>query len=66
LSEGEDEIFILRRSAERFEKDRAILERFIANIESGFEKINLSCQAGQLKKIGIAGPPDSPTYSGTG
>jgi transposase len=51
---GDDEIFILCRSADRFEKDKAILERFINNIELGLEKINISCQKGRLKQSGLA------------
>jgi len=51
---GDDEIFILCRSADRFQKDQAILERFMNNIEQGLEKIKLSCQKGRLKQSGMA------------
>ena len=50
----DNEIFILCRSADRFKKDQAILERFINNIEQGLENITLSCHKGRLKQSGIA------------
>lgn len=36
---GEDEVFILCRSQGRKEKEQAILERFIRNIEEGLAKM---------------------------
>ncbi len=51
---GEEETFILCRSTARKEKERAILERFSQNIESGFEKIQTACEKGRIKNPGVA------------
>ena len=51
---GDDETFIICQSTAKEEKERAILERFTENIELGLEKINLACEKGRLKNIGVA------------
>lgn len=50
---GEDEIFILCRSASRKEKEHAIIERFSGNIEKGLRKIQASCEKGRLKNPSV-------------
>jgi transposase len=50
---GEDEIFILCRSANRKEKEHAIFERFCERIEKGLEKIQQSCEKGRLKNPSV-------------
>lgn len=51
---GDSEQFILCRSAARREKEQAILDRFIHNIETELEKIKQSCDNGRLKNLGVA------------
>jgi transposase len=51
---GEDEVFILCRSQGRKEKEQAILERFIKNIEEGLAKMRTTCQKGRLKDPRVA------------
>lgn len=51
---GDSEQFILCRSAARREKEQAILDRFIHNIETGLEKVKQSCDNGRLKNLGVA------------
>ena len=51
--EGDQEIFILCRSTARREKERAILERFSQNIETGLETLNMACQAGRVKSVKV-------------
>lgn len=42
--DGSEEIFVLCRSRDRIEKERAILTRFADRIEAGLEKIARACQ----------------------
>jgi len=51
---GDNERFILCRSTARREKEQAILDRFIQNMETGLEKINQSCHKGRLNNLGVA------------
>jgi transposase len=52
--EGEEETFILCRSVARKEKERAIIERYTHNIQSGLEKLRTACQEGRVKKLSVA------------
>ncbi len=52
--DGEDETYILCRSVQRREKERAIFLRFAQNIEDGLEKIKAACEKGTLKDRGVA------------
>jgi transposase len=45
---GDDEVFILCRSQGRREKEHAIFDRFINNIEEGLEKMRAACDKGRL------------------
>jgi hypothetical protein len=47
--DGSDEVFILCRSAQRAEKERAMHDRFRLRIEEGLKKIRQSCQTGRAK-----------------
>jgi transposase len=51
---GGDEIFILCRSEARREKERAIHNRFIEQLEKGLHKVKRSCASGRLKNVNIA------------
>jgi len=51
--EGE-ETFVLARSADRREKERAMHERFIERLESGLKKLQASAQSGRLKDPAVA------------
>jgi transposase len=51
---GENEVFILCRSASRKDKEHAIIERFSRKIEEGLEKIKVSCDKGRLKNPSLA------------
>jgi len=51
---GSDEVFILCRSADRRQKDKAILDRFIQRIEDGLERLQAACEAGRVKQISVA------------
>lgn len=51
---GDDEVFILCRSQGRKEKEQAIFNRFIINIEEGLEKMRTSCDKGKLKNPSVA------------
>jgi len=44
-----DETFILCRSDERREKEKAMHERFMARIEEGLSRIRAACEAGRMK-----------------
>lgn len=48
------ETFILARSAERREKEKAIHERFLARMEAGLTKIRSSMESGRLKDEAVA------------
>jgi transposase len=49
-----DETFILARSADRREKEKAMHERFIERMEVGLEKLRASAQTGRLRDADIA------------
>ena len=49
-----DETFILARSADRREKERAMHQRFIERMESGLEKLKAAIASGRLKDAGLA------------
>jgi transposase len=51
---GEDEVFILCRSQGRKEKEQAIFDRFIRNIEEGLIKMKATCDRGRLKNPSVA------------
>src|SRR5437879_1416220 len=51
---GGEEIFLLCRSAQRREKERAIHERFEKRIEEGLEKIAASCRKRKQESLVIA------------
>jgi len=48
------ETFILARSADRREKEKAIHERFLTRMETGLTKLQQSAESGRLKEIGVA------------
>jgi transposase len=52
--DGEEETFILCRSRDRLEKERAILARFESRIEEGLKKIQRSCQKRKQSAVKIA------------
>ncbi|MGE5300298.1 MAG: IS1634 family transposase, partial [Acidobacteriota bacterium] len=47
--EGKDEAFVLCRSEGRKEKETAILNRFIARLQAGLNKLNEQAQQGKLR-----------------
>jgi len=49
-----DETFILARSADRREKEKAMHERFIDRMETGLEKLRATAESGRLKDAGVA------------
>lgn len=49
-----EEVFLLCRSAQRREKERAMHERFEKRIEEGLEKIGASCQQRKQQPIAVA------------
>ncbi len=49
--DNDDELFILCRSKERAETERAILDRFVQRIEKGIEKLIISCEKKSGKDI---------------
>jgi len=49
-----DELFILCRSADRREKEKAMHERFAARIEAELKKIEASCEKRKYKPVTIA------------
>lgn len=51
---GSDEVFILCRSQGRKEKDKAIIARFIQNIEDGLVKLKTNCDNGRVKNLRVA------------
>ncbi len=52
--EGDEETFILCRSRDRSEKEKAIFARFESRIEEGLKKIEASCQKKKRSPIKIA------------
>jgi len=50
---GEEELFILCRSRARQEKERAIHDRFIRNIEEGLTNLHKSCEEGRARQLGV-------------
>jgi transposase len=52
--EGDEETFILCRSRDRLEKERAIFARFESRIEEGLKKIQASCQKKKQSTVKIA------------
>jgi len=51
-SEGScGEVYILCRSKQRKEKDKAIVERFIERIKEGLEKYQKQCKEGKIKNL---------------
>jgi transposase len=52
--DDDDETYILCRSAQRREKEKAIFARFTQNIEDGLIKIKAACEKGALKDRGVA------------
>jgi transposase len=48
----DEEIFILARSAERREKERAIHERFLQRMEDGLRKLQTAMESGRLRDAG--------------
>jgi transposase len=52
--EGDEETFILCRSRDRLEKEKAIFARFESRIEEGLEKIQASCQKRKQSAVKIA------------
>jgi len=51
---GGDETFILARSADRREKEKAMHERFLERMEAGLEKLAAAAQSGRLRDAAIA------------
>ena len=51
---GGAETFILARSQDRREKERAMHQRFLERMEAGLERMRASAQSGRLKDTGIA------------
>ncbi|MFH1921226.1 MAG: IS1634 family transposase [Planctomycetota bacterium] len=49
-----DETFLLARSADRREKEKAMHERFIGRLEEALRKLQASAQSGRLKDEGVA------------
>ena len=52
--DGDEETFILCRSRDRLEKEKAIFARFESRIEEGLKKIQASCQKRKQSAIKIA------------
>jgi len=52
--EGNNEIFILCRSAARAEKEQAMHDRFIAHLEEGLERVKKSCASGRITDERVA------------
>jgi len=51
---GGEETFLLARSADRREKERAMHERFIERMEAGLRRLAAAAEAGRLKDEGLA------------
>jgi transposase len=52
--DGDEETFILCRSRDRLEKEKAILARFESRIEEGLNKLQASCQKRKQSAVKIA------------
>lgn len=52
--EGDEETFILCRSRDRLEKEKAIFTRFESRIDAGLQKIQASCQQKKQSAVKIA------------
>jgi transposase len=52
--DGDEETFILCRSRDRLEKEKAIFARFESRIEAGLQKIQASCQKKKQSAVKIA------------
>jgi len=50
LCPREGELFVLCRSADRREKEKAMHERFVARMEKELEKVRASCEKHKCKK----------------
>jgi transposase len=48
------ETFLLARSDDRRQKERAMHDRFLARMEAGLERLQRSAQSGRLKDAGVA------------
>jgi transposase len=51
---GGDEIYILARSAERREKEKAMHERFLRRMEEGLQKLQAAMECGRLRDETVA------------
>jgi len=51
LPSSDGEVFVLCRSQKRRNKDNAILNRFVQNMEAGLTKMAVSMEAGKLKSL---------------
>ena len=49
-----DEVFVLTRSADRQQKEQAMLERFVVRLEKGLQQMQKSAASGRLKDEGEA------------
>ena len=49
-----DETFVLARSADRREKEKAMHERFVARLEEGLQKLQSAAEYGRLKDEAVA------------
>jgi transposase len=49
-----EETFILARSADRSQKEKAMHQRFIERMESGLKKLQAVIESGRLKDLGLA------------
>jgi transposase len=52
--QGETETFVLARSADRRQKEKAMHERFLARIEAGLTKLQAAADSGRLKDAEVA------------
>jgi transposase len=52
--DGDEETFLLCRSRDRLEKEKAILARFESRIEEGLNKLQVSCQKRKQSAVKIA------------
>ncbi|HLB00051.1 MAG TPA: IS1634 family transposase [Bacteroidota bacterium] len=53
--DGDEEVFILCRSAARREKEQAIHNRFCERLEKGLQKVKKSCDSGRVKNLEVVG-----------
>lgn len=52
--DGDEELFILCRSAARKQKEQAIHQRFIERLEQGLINLRRSCESGRVKNLSVA------------